>query len=122
MNFFEIGGHIIACDDHDGPTHLSDPRLRQVLAAGEQKFSEIQPITAAEGKSISEIQLEVGRRSRETLIEMIDAAPRALPGTGPLGMAWNFVKRAPGLFIDIQQYSMTPRMFYEFESSIVYPE
>ncbi|AXH78569.1 MAG: hypothetical protein [Circular genetic element sp.] len=120
MNFFEISGHIIACDDPDDPTHLSDPRLREVLAAGESKFAGFSPI--AEGQSISEIQLEVGRRSRETLIEMIDAAPRALPGTGPLGMAWNFMKRAPGLFIDIQQYSMTPRMFYEFESSIVYPE
>ncbi|AXH78455.1 MAG: hypothetical protein [Circular genetic element sp.] len=121
MNFFEISGHIIQCDDPDDPTYLSDPRLRQVLAAGEEKFSSFERI-AAEEKSISEIQLEVGRRSRETLIEMIDAAPRALPGTGPLGIAWNAIKRAPGLFIDIQQYSMTPRMFYEFESSIVYPE
>ena len=52
-------------------------------------------------------QLAQARRNRKKLVNALKKAPKAPPGLGPLGQAYNLVRRAPEPFVDAAQYSFT---------------
>lgn len=111
MNFFEIGGLIIELDsDSENPQIPASVNAREVLSAGEKSYSEVKRTS---GMSDIAFMNASSSRDRNALIAMIDEAPNMPPGAGLVGTAWNLIKKAPGFFIDVQQYSMTPRFVFE---------
>jgi hypothetical protein len=105
MNFFEIGGLILELDSKSENPQI--PAVaRVVLSAGEKSYS---------NSKLSDIAFmnASSSRDRNALIAMIDEAPYIPPGAGLPGVAWNLLKKAPGFFVDVQQYSMTPRFVFE---------
>ena len=111
MNFFEIGGMILELDsESDNPQIPAAVNARVVLAAGEKSYSEVKRTL---GMSDIAFMNASSSRDRNALIAMIDEAPNAPPGGGLPGAAWNLLKKAPGFFVDLQQYSMTPRFVFE---------
>lgn len=58
-------------------------------------------------------QLDTAKRNRKKLSNAIKKAPRAPPGLGPLGQAYNLVRRAPDPFIEASSYAFTPRLALE---------
>jgi hypothetical protein len=111
MNFFEMGGLIIELDSESGNPQIP-VEARVVLAAGEKSYSNSK-LKHTAGMSDIAFMNASSRRDRTALIAMIDEAPSAPPGAGLPGAAWNLLKKAPGFFVDVQQYSMTPRFVFE---------
>ena len=58
-------------------------------------------------------QLATAKRNRKKLSDALKKAPRAPPGLGPLGQAYNIVRRAPDPFIEASSYALSPRLVLE---------
>lgn len=58
-------------------------------------------------------QLATAKRNRKKLSDALKKAPKAPPGLGPLGQAYNLVRRAPDPFIEASSYAFTPRLALE---------
>ena len=58
-------------------------------------------------------QLATAKRNRKKLSDALKKAPRAPPGLGPLGQAYNLVRRAPDPFIEASSYALSPRLVLE---------
>ena len=58
-------------------------------------------------------QLATAKRNRKRLSDALKKAPRAPPGLGPLGQAYNLVRRAPDPFIEASSYALSPRLVLE---------
>jgi hypothetical protein len=110
MNFFEIGGLIIELD-----ATSEDPQIpvfvEQVMFAGKKSYDSNTGVQIH--MTMAEFMNHTNARNRDAIVAMIDEAPYAPPGGGLPGAAWNLLKKAPGFFVDVQQYSMTPRFVFE---------
>lgn len=58
-------------------------------------------------------QLATAKRNRKRLSDALKKAPRAPPGLGALGQAYNIVRRAPDPFIEASSYALSPRLVLE---------
>jgi len=61
-------------------------------------------------------QLAKLKRNRKRLADALRKAPRAPAGAGPLGQAYNVLRRAPEPFIDASQYAFQNRLLLEAAS------
>ena len=58
-------------------------------------------------------QLATAKRNRKKLADALKKAPKAPPTLGPLGQAYNLVRRAPEPFIEASSYALSPRLVME---------
>lgn len=58
-------------------------------------------------------QLSTAKRNRKKLADALRKAPKAPPGLGPLGQAYNLLRRAPEPFIEASSYALSPRLVLE---------
>jgi len=58
-------------------------------------------------------QLATAKRNRKKLSDALKKAPKAPPGLGPLGQAYNLLRKAPDPFIEASSYALTPRLALE---------
>ena len=58
-------------------------------------------------------QLAAAKRNRKKLSDALKKAPRAPPGLGPLGQAYNILRKAPEPFVEAASYAFTPRLVTE---------
>lgn len=53
------------------------------------------------------------KRNRKRIIDALKSSPRAPPGTGPLGQAYNVLRRAPEPFVDASSIAFQNRLLLE---------
>lgn len=58
-------------------------------------------------------QLATAKRNRKKLSDALKKAPRAPPALGPLGQAYNLLRKAPEPFIEASSYAFSPRLVLE---------
>ena len=81
--------------------HLYNPRLYPL---------EVGRLSA---RKFTRKQLAIAKRNRKRLSDALKKAPKAPPGLGPLGQAYNLVRRAPDPFIEASSYALSPRLVLE---------
>jgi hypothetical protein len=81
--------------------HLYNPRLYPL---------EVGRLSA---RKFTKRQLATAKRNRKKLSDALKKAPKAPPLLGPLGQAYNLVRRAPDPFIEASSYAFTPRLALE---------
>ena len=64
-------------------------------------------------KSAARRQKEQLDKSRKARLKAIDDIPRAPPGSGPVGLGINLLKRAPEAFVDAADIAFNQRLLLD---------
>lgn len=81
--------------------HLYNPRLYPL---------EVGRLSA---RKFTKKQLDTAKANRKKLSDALKKAPKAPPTLGPLGQAYNLVRRVPEPFIEASSYALSPRLVLE---------